>query len=582
MLINNNIYYKMSKIGKYAADLLTNDTIKYNPNTHKLKIKSNNINYILKLTFKGNKLNFSLVDSRLENIHLYNVLISKGIDGIGYSKLDEFKSFIDNEINKLTNYCVGCYKSIDFQSDEFITCGSKECDYKYEELQFGNPVIEKVRDDPDLATFLIYSAIDAIKSNRKMDIFEPFPRHFLKGNINVKRGEISKLTGKNYDELKDFDKLNDVISSLDLEKLLDIIDISIDDTELLKMIGNDTYTFIRFILTSIKVNMVIDNELIKNTSCKIYRVDHDMDKTSEFNEIKDNQQSMYLFHGSNWQNWYSILRNGLKNCSKTKLMTAGAAYGNGIYLSNDLNLSYRYGNSNRSGKWKVSSVIGVFEVIDGINYKKGPTVFVVPDEKKLIQRYLIIFKNNSMKDISNINTVFNKNIYKEKEDKKMVVMTKGVKKLVREYKRIAKQDPKDLGFQVKVANDSFYKWSVFINKFDESYPIGKDMIELGIKSIELEILFPENYPYAPPFIRIISPRFKYQTGHVTQAGSLCMEILTPKGWSPACSVESVIVTIKSEIIEGEGRVDRDKYKIPYSLEEAKSSFVRVARSHRWL
>jgi ubiquitin-protein ligase len=574
----------MSKIGKEAADLLEHENITYNPNTYTLKIKSKTSNYTLKLTFKGKKLNFSLINDKLENIHLYNILISKGMDGLSYNKLDDFKNFINTEIDKLTNYCVGCYKSIDFQSDEFITCGSKECDYKYEELQFGNPVIEKVRDDPDLARFLIYSGIDAIKSNRKMDIFEPFPRHFLNGDINIERGEISKLTGKNYDELKDFNKLNQVIDSLDLEKLLDIIDVSADDTELLKMIGIDTYTFIRFILTSIKVNMVVDNELVKNTSCKIYRVDHNMDKTDEFNNNKNNQESMYLFHGSNWQNWYSILRNGLKNCSKTKLMTAGAAYGNGIYLSDDINLSYRYGNSNRnsSGKWKVSSVIGVFEVIDGKNYKKANTVFVVPDEQKLIQRYLIIFKNNTMKDLSNINTVFNTNIYKEKEDKKMVVMTKGIKKLVREYKRIAKQDSQKLGFQVKVANDSFYKWSVFIDKFDEEYPIGKDMIELGIKCIELEILFPENYPYAPPFIRIISPRFKYQTGHVTQAGALCMEILTPKGWSPACSVESVIVTIKSEIIEGEGRVDKDKYKIPYNLEESKSSFVRVARSHRWL
>lgn len=41
-------------------------------------------------------------------------------------------------------------------------------------------------------------------------------------------------------------------------------------------------------------------------------------------------------------NWHSIFRNGLKNYSGTDKMSAGAAYGSGIYLASDANTSFGY------------------------------------------------------------------------------------------------------------------------------------------------------------------------------------------------------------------------------------------------
>lgn len=51
---------------------------------------------------------------------------------------------------------------------------------------------------------------------------------------------------------------------------------------------------------------------------------------------------MFLFHGSSLQNWHSILRLGLKNFSNTKYMSHGAAYGPGVYFSNNINVSSQY------------------------------------------------------------------------------------------------------------------------------------------------------------------------------------------------------------------------------------------------
>ena len=63
------------------------------------------------------------------------------------------------------------------------------------------------------------------------------------------------------------------------------------------------------------------------------------------------------------------------------------------------------------------------------------------------------------------------------------------------------------------------------------------------------------------------PRFKYQTGHVTVGGSICMESLTPSGWSSARSIESYMVEILSLLNVGEARIDLYN-KQPYSMHEA--------------
>jgi len=41
----------------------------------------------------------------------------------------------------------------------------------------------------------------------------------------------------------------------------------------------------------------------------------------------------------------------------------------------------------------------------------------------------------------------------------------------------------------------------------------------------------------PPFVRIIRPRFRFLTGHITVGGSICLQVLTVSGWSPSNDIE---------------------------------------------
>ena len=113
--------------------------------------------------------------------------------------------------------------------------------------------------------------------------------------------------------------------------------------------------------------------------------------------------------------------------------------------------------------------------------------------------------------------------------------------------------------------DNMYIWRV---KFDlHNYEISKNLKNdfeslaqktgkaLGDLRLEYEVIFPENYPHEPFFIRVVAPRFAFRTGHVTIGGSICMQSLTPTGWSSARSLESYFVEILSLINAGEARLD---------------------------
>ena len=150
---------------------------------------------------------------------------------------------------------------------------------------------------------------------------------------------------------------------------------------------------------------------------------------------------------------------------------------------------------------------------------------------------------------------------------------------------LQKTDPDVLGFTVEPDEDRLDRWNVKLFGFKRGDSLYEDMVWYKQKSgkdyILLEMNFPSDYPFAPPFIRVVEPRFAFHSGHVTIGGSICMELLTMSGWQATCDIESTIVSIRSEINEGGGRLDRAKATVPYTRQEAEQAFQRVARQHGW-
>ncbi|KAK5106736.1 hypothetical protein LTS08_000858 [Lithohypha guttulata] len=142
--------------------------------------------------------------------------------------------------------------------------------------------------------------------------------------------------------------------------------------------------------------------------------------------------------------------------------------------------------------------------------------------------------------------------------------------------------------------DNLYQWIVELHSFDSEIPLSRDMKEAGITSVVLEMQFTNQYPFAPPFVRVVKPRFlpfnQGGGGHVTEGGAICMELLTNNGWSAVSTIESVLLQIKLAISDrerparlpgshGHWRAGGDGGV--YGVGEAIAAYERACRAHGW-
>ena len=536
--------------------------------------------------------------NKLPEENLFIKLLKQIID---YIYVDGIIKIGKEIIPTLKNYCICCGNKLEYTSNKFITCGIDSCLYEVEELIIDNFVKNYFTENPIIFKFLLETAYYAINSTRRNNIFEPFPTNFLLDkNIQMERGKLSSLYKQDLSNYKDFNSLTEIIKENPISKLATLITTCETDREIADKIGDKAYKLIKFIINSNKTNMRlcgIINNFVFNSSynCNNYSKQKYLDEINNFiqievkynQEIEDNfnkevqkYSSLFLFHGSSFENWYSIIRNGIKICSNTKLMTAGAAHGNGIYLSNNINLSLGYVGYDKC-------VFGVYEVLhisEKIHYAN--TIYVVNDENILLLRYLFVPPSINFIKQLDLNKVLNEKFNTKIQQEKNVVKKRSnnirTKRLFSEYKKIIALNPANVGFRVELMEeDNLDIWKIFIINFDNNPKIKQDLDKIDIKEVEMELNFPERYPIEPPFIRIVSPRFVYQTGHITSGGSICMELLTKSGWSAMYSIESLIIDIKCQIVEGDGQIDMNRWRQKYTMEEAKQSFYRVANSHGW-
>ncbi|KAI1205090.1 uncharacterized protein F4807DRAFT_295600 [Annulohypoxylon truncatum] len=137
--------------------------------------------------------------------------------------------------------------------------------------------------------------------------------------------------------------------------------------------------------------------------------------------------------------------------------------------------------------------------------------------------------------------------------------------------------------------NNLFQWIVELHSFDSKLPLAKDMKKAGLTSIVIEIRFLRGFPMSPPFVRVICPRFlpfmSGGGGHVTSGGALCMELLTNSGWSPANSLESVLLQVRMAICSEEPRPARlqstGRQQGQYGVMEAVEAYKRAAATHGW-
>eukprot|EP00026_Physarum_polycephalum_P018759 Phypoly_transcript_20469.p1 GENE.Phypoly_transcript_20469~~Phypoly_transcript_20469.p1 ORF type:complete len:178 (+),score=6.00 Phypoly_transcript_20469:123-656(+) len=141
------------------------------------------------------------------------------------------------------------------------------------------------------------------------------------------------------------------------------------------------------------------------------------------------------------------------------------------------------------------------------------------------------------------------------------------------------------GYTVEVVDDNLYKWHVKLHSFEPPAQIFEDLFlyesETGRDHVLLEVLFPADFPGAPPFIRVVYPRFHQYTGHITIGGSICIHDLTRSGWNSKNQMHPFFVMVRNLLLEGAALIDMDNAHNDYTEAEARGAFTRVALQHGW-
>lgn len=333
--------------------------------------------------------------------------------------------------------------------------------------------------------------------------------------------------------------------------------------------------------------MIISN--ITN-NITIYKIHYNNKSVADkFDKLLHTEKNNIGWHGSNISNWYNILYNGLvAGSKKNNTIKNGSAYGEGIYISDTLGYSITYSKTITNKDKNSQVMVGVFQIENGITkYKKANQIYVIPDSNLVCMRYLIVGSPSVIsKNITSLDNYFIKSHTVNTLEDTQTIQRKGNGRIMKEIKLMTQYntgevDNNGLDMRFNLLNDQINIWRCQILKdnFKDYNALYQDFINYTINAIEFEILLPEKYPFEPPFIRIVKPRFEFLSGHITRGGSICMELLTKQGWTSSISIDKVLLMIKQNIMDGKARIDSNYISHEYSYREAVEAYDRMLKNH---
>jgi hypothetical protein len=331
--------------------------------------------------------------------------------------LNMIKHFIER-VNNPGYYCVNCDKQLKYQGLKPVSCGNALCYYQYTELGLScymkngsnstaTCLLNEFKFYPAICKILCYFAYACVISPRCDKIFEEMPEHILNQCGGDRKTTFAKLKSI-LESLPDIDSL----SLLNSEDELKIQLASVD---------NDAYYLIRWILLTCRVHLEVIDPDDKNLKTDLafldnskknnpYNVDYKIKAVFKYISNPPEREQAFCsilekptvvkhhgFHGSPIENWHSILRKSLINCSGTDKQLHGAAYGNGIYLAPDFATSYGYAGQTGIA-WKPGNLENIRSMVyceildDGSNGFKGANPYYVISNENLVRtKYLIVF-----------------------------------------------------------------------------------------------------------------------------------------------------------------------------------------------
>jgi hypothetical protein len=441
-----------------------------------------------------NYLSFHMLRLIINKLELEkNIWIETNIT-IDYSTISEF--FIGlKEIfeSNYYDYCTICAIKQNNHSNYITTCLNPQCVTKSYHYPINNKISDLYKKDSNTMILLFQIFLSAFTHPKVEKIIinlpkiysisdiltlgKQIPQDLLSNNLN----DIIKIISTSDDDYNLWLNLN---NNLVYALIINAISDNYYSIYSYKDLVNFNYT---------KFNIIKDDQILNNNDIEFFNINYSTEIENQIKAKLDHEAKYYyLYHGSRFYCWYSIIKNGLKVMSGTELMSSGASYGNGIYFSDKLTTSYQYTLS--SGIFSYY-MIGLFQIIENPNkYKKTENIFVIPDEKILILRTLIKINKINLSDyaFTQMDNYFikYKPVDKIISDENLITLTN--KRLSAELKLIEKNSEK---YKVThYSNEKEKPWKMDLYVKDQIY--------------NMELYF-HNYPLFAPLLKM--ENFPFQT-----------------------------------------------------------------------
>ena len=502
-----DIYNIIKPLG--SIDIIENQVIiKYLD----IKLVMSVINKQIKIS-STDYLSFHILRLIINKLELNNdIWIPTNINiNIEHNIINEYFIFLKEIFeNNYYDYCTICGIKHDNHSNYITTCLNSQCITKLYHYPINNKITEYYKSDSNTMILLFKLFLSAFIHPKADKIITTLPKIYSFSDILTLKQQIPK-------DLLD-NKLDNIIK---------IISESDNDYYLwIKLNNNLVYALIINAISDNYYSMYSYRDLI-NSDLKKYNVTQDINDNIEFfninysteieNEIKSKLDNTikyyYLYHGSPFDCWYSIIKNGLKVMSGTEFMTTGAAYGTGIYLSDTLNTSYSYAKVSQLFSY---NMIGLFQIIENPNkYNKTSSIFVIQDEKILVLRTLI--KINKPINIPATFTQMDNYFIRQKT----------IDKRISDISLITLKN-KRLSTELKLIEKNSEKYKVTYYSYEQEIPW---KVELYIKDqlYNIELYF-HNYPLSPPLLKIVNFYFSTK-GIIDCKGKINLPILEVGKWN---------------------------------------------------
>ena len=309
---------------------------------------------------------------------------------------------IRDRIPQLGNFCVVCGCQQEHPGLKPVPCNSKACNHAFDELGIGAD-LSLIDSSPVVADLLISMASAASRCTdiaRRKNIFKPVPSNLIHsihtGCFPLSYGSVN------------WRRMHKAFAGIPSQEILSkkpnfqelLLNKNMGPKE--RRRGLIRFKLLRSVLSSFRGHLIqlqgADRFAVMETENQFRLCTDSPAKEAAFTRLKEKHGSQFLFHGSPFSNWHSILREGLKNMSGTRMMSHGDTEGSGIYLANWSTTSAAYcysklsdtnfpGCSSRNVGWYQPKCLALCEVIKN----SGGQFQVVPDPDRVITRYLFAY-----------------------------------------------------------------------------------------------------------------------------------------------------------------------------------------------